>query len=113
MRGGDHVLGVDFEAFVAAPEDGALAGGAIDDDVGGLIGAALSDHDVVKLDAGAFEAIELDAAAEVDADGADVLWSHVCIRLRQVSREACGKLLLFSPGDCDEEVKTHLRLLLP
>jgi hypothetical protein len=30
-----------------------------------------------------------------------------------VSREACGKLLLFSPGDCDEEVKTHLRLLLP
>ena len=74
---GDHVLGdllgVDLEAIVAAPEDGALAGGAIDDDVGGLIGTAAADQDVVEVDAGALEAFDLDAAAEVVADRADVL----------------------------------------
>src|ERR1019366_10233919 len=48
---GGHVvgdlLGPDREAIVAAPQDGALAGGAVDDDVGGLIGAAAADHYVV------------------------------------------------------------------
>jgi hypothetical protein len=46
------LLRVDFEVLVEASEDGALAGGAIDDDVGGLIVAALADHDVVEVDAG-------------------------------------------------------------
>src|ERR1019366_3917577 len=73
----DHVVG-DFlwehlEGIVAAPQDGTLAGGTVDDDVGGLVGTAAADHDVVEVDAGVLEAFELDAAAEVVADGADVL----------------------------------------
>jgi len=40
------------ERFVAAPQHGALAGGAVDDDVGGLIGAAAADEQMIEVDAG-------------------------------------------------------------
>src|ERR1035441_218945 len=74
---GDHVvgdlLGEHLEGIVAPPKDGALAGGTVDEDVGGLIGTALADHHMIEIDAGALEAFQLDAAAEIVADGADVL----------------------------------------
>ena len=74
---GDHVvgnlLGPHREAIVAPPQDGTLAGGTVDDDVGGLVGTAPADHHVIEVDAGVLEAFELDAAAEVVADRADVL----------------------------------------
>src|ERR1019366_4680138 len=61
---GDHVLGdllgEHLEAIVAPPQDGTLAGGAVDDDVGGLIGTAVADHDVIEVDAGDLEAFQLD-----------------------------------------------------
>ena len=66
-------VGIDAQAIVAAPEDGALAGGAVDDDVGRLVGAVAPQLHVVEIDAGALQAFHLDAAALVVADRADVL----------------------------------------
>ena len=60
---GRDLLGVDAQAVVAAPQHGALAGGAVDDDVGRLVGAALAQLHVIQVDAGAGEALHLDAAA--------------------------------------------------
>jgi hypothetical protein len=59
-------------AIVAAPQHGALAGGVIDDDVSRLIGAVLAKLHVIEIDAGAAQALDLDAAALVVADAADV-----------------------------------------
>ena len=64
---------VDGQTIRAMPEDGALAGGLIDDDVGALIGATGADLDVVQIEAGFAQAGHLDAAAFVVADSADVL----------------------------------------
>ena len=66
------VVGREREAVGALPEYGALAGGLIDDDVGRLISAAGADVDVFEIDTAALQAIELDAAAFIIADGADV-----------------------------------------
>ena len=55
-RAGDlfrgDVGGVEAQTFGAVPEDGALAGGLVDDDVGALIGAAWADLDVVYINPG-------------------------------------------------------------
>ena len=64
---------VDGQTIRAMPENGALAGGLVDDDVGALIGAAGADLDVVEIEAGFAKAGHLDAAAFVIADSADVL----------------------------------------
>ena len=76
-RARDHFvgdfLGAHLEAFVPPPQDGTLARGAVDDDVGGLIGTALADQQMIEIDAGAAKAIHLYAAAQVVAHGADVL----------------------------------------
>ena len=45
---------------------------SIDDDVGGLVGAAAADLYVVEVDSGVAEARELDAPALVVADRADI-----------------------------------------
>ena len=47
LRG--DVRRVDGQTVRAMPEDGALAGGLIDDDVGALVGAAGADLDVVEI----------------------------------------------------------------
>src|SRR5262249_18620730 len=69
---GRDFIRVDAQAVVAAPQDGALAGRTIDDDIRRLVGAAFSELDVIEIDAGALEALDLDPAAFIIADGADV-----------------------------------------
>ena len=44
------VRGVERQTIRAMPEDGALAGGLVDDDVGALVGATGADLDVFKID---------------------------------------------------------------
>ena len=63
-----------------APENGALSGGLIDDDVGHLIRAIFAHFDVVEIDAGFAQALDLDSAALVVADSADVLDAHPEVR---------------------------------
>ena len=65
--------GIDTQALGPRPQHGALPGGAIDDDVGRLIGAARAALHVVHIDARLAQAGQLDAPALVVADGADVL----------------------------------------
>src|ERR1019366_2293787 len=102
---GDHVvgdlLGPDLKGIVAAPQDCTLTGGAVDDDVGGLIGTAAADHHVVEADAGVLEAFELDAAAEVVADGADVLGAEAEAGAGDegAGHLAAGREVLFLEGD--------------
>ena len=76
--GADDFLGrdgsrVDAKAIVAAPEHGALSGAAVDQDVGALIRAVRADFEIVEVNAAREEAVHLNAAALVVADGADVL----------------------------------------
>ena len=65
--------GFERQAVGPAPENRALAAGTVDDDVGRLIGAALTALHVVEVDAGGLQAGPLDIAALIVADGADVL----------------------------------------
>src|SRR5262245_47906286 len=74
---GNHVLGdlvgTDLEAVVAAPEYGALPRGPIDDDVSGLIRTAAADQNMIEINAGTLQTLELDTPAVVIADRSDVL----------------------------------------
>jgi len=54
------------------PEDGALAAGAVDDDVGRLVGTSFNHVHAGDIDAAAPQAVQLKTAAIVVADGADV-----------------------------------------
>src|SRR5689334_7549663 len=68
-----NVGGIDGQTIRAMPEDGALPGGLVDDDIGALIGTAGADLNVIEIHAGLAEAGHLDAAAFVVADRSDVL----------------------------------------
>ena len=63
---------LDAQAIVAAPEDGALARGPVDDDVRRLIGATLAHLHVFQIDACSLQAFHLDSAALVIAQGPDI-----------------------------------------
>ncbi len=75
-RAGDFferdAFGLQAQAIGTAPENGALTGGLIDDDVRRLIGTIFANFDVVEIDAGFAQAVHLHAAAFIVADGADV-----------------------------------------
>ena len=77
---GDHfgtdLFGFEAQAIGAAPEDGAFAGGLIDDDIGGLVGTIPSDLDIVEVYSGAEEAVPLDAATLVVAHRSDVFYAQ-------------------------------------
>jgi hypothetical protein len=76
-RAGDllrsNLLRLESETLGAAPEHRALAAGAVDNNVGRLIGATLAALHVVEVDAGGLQAGPLGIAALIVPDGADIL----------------------------------------
>jgi len=63
---------IETQAFVALPKNRSLAGGPIDQDVRGLVGAVGADLDVIEVDAGLAQALELNLTAIVIAHRSDV-----------------------------------------
>ena len=73
-------LRLQAQAIVAPPEHGALAGGLVDQDVGGLVRAIFTDFEVIQVDAALAQALELYAAALVVADRSDVFHAQPQLR---------------------------------
>src|SRR5207249_3148353 len=69
---GGNIRGRQAQTIVPAPEHGAFAGRAVDDDIGGLSGAVFAHLKPLDIDAGVAQAVDLDAPAAVVTDRADI-----------------------------------------